>query len=68
MPDFLFLPDKFLKPVPMPEGAGPQMPDEIKEMMGRSMLMHNVKEFTHLAEILPDLYNEFKDNFTVGLK
>ena len=56
------------KPVPMPEGAGPQMPDEIKEMMGRSMLMHNVKEFTHLAEILPDLYNEFKDNFTVGLK
>ena len=48
--------------------GGPQMPDEIKEMMGRAMLMHNVKEFTHLAEILPDLYNEFKDDFTVGLK
>ncbi|MCF0229644.1 MAG: phloretin hydrolase [Parasporobacterium sp.] len=35
---------------------------------GRMMLMHNVKEFTHLAKILPEVYNEFKDDFTVGLK
>ncbi|MCQ2529819.1 MAG: phloretin hydrolase [Lachnospiraceae bacterium] len=47
---------------------GPQMPQQIKEMMAKGMLMHNVKEFTHLAEILPALYNEFKDDFTVGLK
>lgn len=38
-------------------------PDE----KGRNILIHNVKEFTHLAKILPDLYNEYKDNFTVGL-
>ncbi len=36
--------------------------------MGRAMLMHNVKEFTHLAKILPQVYNEFKDDWTVGLK
>ena len=35
--------------------------------MGRAMLIHNVKEYTHLAKILPDLYNEYKDNWTVGL-
>lgn len=35
--------------------------------MGRALLMHNVKEFTHLAKILPDVYNEFKDDWKVGL-
>lgn len=34
---------------------------------GRAMLLHNIKEFRHLAKILPDLYNEYKDNFTVDL-
>jgi len=52
----------------VPSQGGPAMPAEFKDMMGKSMLMHNVKEFTHLAEILPSLYNEFKDNFEVGLK
>jgi len=29
------------------------------------MLMHNVKEFTNLAKILPEVYAEFKDDFRV---
>lgn len=33
--------------------------------MGVAMLLHNVKEFTHLAEILPEVYAEFKDDFLV---
>lgn len=33
------------------------------EMFARALLMHNVKEFTHLAKILPEVYAEFKDQF-----
>lgn len=36
--------------------------------LGRALLIHNIKEFTHLAKILPDLYAEYKDDFRVGLK
>ena len=35
------------------------------DMAAKAMLIHNVKEFTHLAKILPEVYAEFKDNFTV---
>lgn len=38
------------------------------EEANKAMLMHNVKEFTHLAKVLPDVYNEFKNDFRVGLK
>ena len=38
------------------------------EEANKAMLMHNVKEFTHLAKVLPDVYNEFKDDFRVGLE
>lgn len=31
------------------------------------MLLHNIKEYRHLAKILPSLYAEYKDNFTVDL-
>ena len=34
--------------------------------MGTAFLLHNVKEFTHLAKILPEVYAEYKDNFTVA--
>ena len=34
--------------------------------MGIAFLLHNVKEFTHLAKILPEVYAEFKDDFTVA--
>ena len=30
----------------------------------KSLLMHNIKEFTHLASILPEVYAEFIDDFT----
>lgn len=30
----------------------------------KALLMHNIKEFTHLASILPEVYGEFKDKFT----
>lgn len=33
--------------------------------MGTAFLLHNVKEFTHLSKILPEVYAEFKDSFTV---
>lgn len=33
------------------------------EMAARALLVHNVKEYTHLAEILPEVYAEFKDQF-----
>lgn len=33
------------------------------EMAARALLAHNVKEYTHLAEILPELYAEFKNKF-----
>lgn len=29
----------------------------------KALLMHNIKEFTHLASILPEIYGEFKDKF-----
>ena len=54
--------------VPTPDGGWTRIPDfPTFEMMGRALLHHNVKEFTHLAKILPSLYAEFKDDFKVGL-
>lgn len=45
-----------------------RVPDRPKnDMMGRAILVHSIKEYTHLAQILPDLYREYKDDFTVGL-
>ena len=35
--------------------------------LAEGLLLHNVKEYRHLAEILPEVYAEFKDNFRVGL-
>lgn len=35
------------------------------EMAARAFLAHNVKEFTHLAKILPELYGKYKDKFEV---
>ena len=29
----------------------------------KALLTHNIKEFTHLASILPEVYGEFKDKF-----
>lgn len=45
------------KPFRIPEF----IPDE---NIAKAILLHNVKEFTHLAKILPDIYNEFKDKFS----
>ena len=45
-------------------GGGPFNPG----MMAKGLLLHNIKEFTHLAEILPSLYSEYKDDFTVGFE
>ena len=45
-------------------GGGPFNPG----MMAKGLLLHNIKEFTHLAEILPSLFNEYKDDFTVGFE
>ena len=33
--------------------------------LARAMLVHNIKEYTHLGKILPDLYQEFRDDFLV---
>jgi len=45
-----------------------QLPDfKPNDFGGRAMLLHNIKEFRHLAEILPSVYAEYKDNFTVDL-
>lgn len=44
------------KPVRI-EGFNPE------DGFAKALLTHNVKEFTHLAEILPEVYNEFKDRF-----
>ena len=33
------------------------------EMTARAVLAHNVKEYGHLAKILPEIYEEFKDKF-----
>lgn len=50
-----------------PEGIIP-IPDAPQfDHMGRALLAHNVKEFTHLAKILPGLYRAYRDDFTVGL-
>ncbi|MCF0142951.1 MAG: hypothetical protein HUJ75_06200 [Parasporobacterium sp.] len=50
-------------------GPGPgSMPEEIQIGMCRAMLMHNVKEYRHMAKILPQLYAEFKDDFLVGVE
>jgi len=43
----------------------PGFPSDV--MMGRALLYHNAKEFAHLAKILPSVYEQFKDDFTVGL-
>jgi len=31
----------------------------------KSLFFHNIKEFTNLAAILPEVYAEFKDKFEV---
>ena len=33
--------------------------------LARAMLVHNIKEYTHLGKILPELYREYRDNFQV---
>jgi len=38
------------------------------DMSARMLLLHNIKEFTHLAKILPSVYAEFKDDFLVGIE
>ena len=40
----------------LPEGA------RIPELMPRGLFAHNIKEFTNLAKILPEVYAENKDN------
>ena len=35
------------------------------DMAVKALLMHNVKEFTHLAEILPSLYEKYHNDFQV---
>ena len=48
------------------EGKVAKMPGFTADpRMGTAFLLHNVKEFTHLAEILPGVYAEFKDDFRV---
>lgn len=41
------------------------LPDGIRmpEMGPKGLLLHNIKEFTHLAPILPQIFAEEKDNF-----
>lgn len=39
----------------------PGMP--IPEEIALGLLMHNIKEFQHLAKILPDVYRENKDKW-----
>lgn len=41
----------------MPEG------EQFPVMAAKELLMHNIKEFTNLAAILPELYKEYKDKF-----
>ena len=49
-------------------GKYTKIPDfETPEMLAKALLIHNVKEFRHLAKILPEVYNEYKDDFYVGL-
>ena len=42
----------------IPDGAPPFPLFPVK-----ALLMHNIKEFTHLASILPEVYNEFHEEF-----
>lgn len=35
----------------------------IPEAVPRNLLLHNIKEYAHLAEILPQIFEEEKDNF-----
>lgn len=50
-----------------PEGIV-RLPDfRMNDFAARALLLHNIKEFTHLAEILPAVYAEFKEDFRVGL-
>lgn len=53
-----------------PDGKVSRIPGfpETTEDMARALLYHNMKEFRHLAKILPLVYNEFKDDFMVGLE
>lgn len=37
--------------------------EQFPVMAARGLLMHNIKEFTNLAAILPELYAEYKDKF-----
>ena len=41
------------------------IPDGVKMPLAgvKSLLMHNIKEFTHLAAILPEVYAEFHEEF-----
>lgn len=49
-------------------GGAVVIPDEPQiDAMGQALLIHNVKEYRHLAKILPELYRQYKDDFTVGL-
>ena len=41
----------------LPEGAA------VPEMAPRALFGHNIKEFTNLAAILPELYAEEKDHW-----
>ena len=36
---------------------------QIPTDMMKGLLMHNIKEFTHLASILPQVYAEFHEEF-----
>ncbi len=48
------------------DGKPVRIPDfPANEMAAKAMLIHNVKEFTHLAKLLPVVYAQFKDDFTV---
>lgn len=37
----------------------------VPEPVAMGLLMHNIKEFEHLAKVLPDLYAEYKDKWIV---
>ena len=43
----------------------PDFPRDVN--LCRALLCHGVKEFTHLAEILPELYRKYRDDFRIGL-
>jgi len=49
-------------------GMAPIPDFPIIDFHGRTLLVHNIKEFTHLAKILPELFAQYKDDFSVGLK